>query len=72
MLEYFNEELGSQEVGPVFKVGSMVYHETFGKGKIVALEGQGNKMKISVNFEGNIRKKLISQYANLTPLEMSE
>ena len=29
-------------------------------------------MKISVNFEGNISKKLIAQYANLTPLEVSE
>jgi DNA helicase-2/ATP-dependent DNA helicase PcrA len=72
MLDYFNEESVSQEIGPVYKVGSMVYHETFGKGKIVALEGQGNKMKISVTFEGNVRKKLISQYANLTPLEVRE
>jgi DNA helicase-2/ATP-dependent DNA helicase PcrA len=72
MLEYFNEESDSQEAGPVYKVGSMVYHETFGKGKIVALEGQGNKMKISVSFEGNVRKKLIAQYANLTPLELNE
>jgi hypothetical protein len=29
-------------------------------------------MKISVNFEGNIHKKLIAQYANLTPLEIDE
>jgi DNA helicase-2/ATP-dependent DNA helicase PcrA len=72
MLEYFSETLDSQETGPVFKVGSLVYHETFGKGKIVGLEGRGKKMKISVTFEGNIKKKLISQYANLTPLEMNE
>lgn len=70
--EYFKEETESQEIGPVYKIGSMVYHETFGKGKIIDLEGQGKKMKISVAFEGNIRKKLISQYANLTPLELND
>jgi hypothetical protein len=50
----------------------MVYHESFGKGKVVGIEGHGDKMKISVTFEGNIHKKLIAQYANLTALEVDE
>jgi len=72
ILEYFHQEDQSQEHEPQFQVGSKVYHETFGKGTVVKVEGQGEKMKISVNFEGNISKKLIAQYANLTPLEISD
>jgi DNA helicase-2/ATP-dependent DNA helicase PcrA len=62
----------SQENNVGFKIGTMVYHESFGKGKVVGVEGHGEKMKISVNFEGNINKKLIARYANLTPLEIDE
>ena len=72
IMEYFNQGDESQEQGPVFNVGSLVYHETFGKGKVVGVEGHGDKMKISVNFEGNVSKKLIAQYANLTPMEISD
>jgi DNA helicase-2/ATP-dependent DNA helicase PcrA len=72
IMEYFRHENESQESNQQFSVGEMVYHETFGKGMIVKLEGHGDKMKISVKFEGNVSKKLIAQYANLTPLEISE
>ncbi len=72
MLEYFKEDNDSQENEPFYQVGSYVYHETFGKGKVTQIEGSGDKAKISVLFEGNILKKLIAQYANLTPLEVSE
>lgn len=72
MLEYFRENGESQENEPFYKVGSLVYHETFGKGKVTRLEGTGDKAKISVVFEGNKLKKLIAQYANLTELESNE
>jgi DNA helicase-2/ATP-dependent DNA helicase PcrA len=72
MLDYFQQEHQSQDQGPQYQIGSMVYHETFGKGKIIKVEGLGEKMKVSVEFEGNISKKLIAQYANLTPLEVSD
>lgn len=72
MMSYFKTEDHSQEQGPGYSVGSGVYHATFGKGKIVDLEGHGDKMKISVLFEGNVLKKLIAQYANLTPLEIAD
>jgi len=72
ILEYFNQEDESQEEHVTYAVGSHVYHETFGKGEVVGVEGQGDKMKISIKFEGEIYKKLIAQYANLTPVEVSD
>jgi DNA helicase II / ATP-dependent DNA helicase PcrA len=72
MLSYFSDDAESQENETSFDVGSLVYHETFGKGKVTNLEGRGDKAKISVLFEGNISKKLIAQYANLTQLEASD
>jgi DNA helicase-2/ATP-dependent DNA helicase PcrA len=72
MLEYFKQEDESQAEETIFRVGSKVYHETFGKGEVLGVEGHGDKMKISIRFEGNIKKKLIAQYANLTPLEVSD
>jgi DNA helicase-2/ATP-dependent DNA helicase PcrA len=72
IIEYFQQEDESQDSGLPYSVGSLVYHSTFGKGKVKSLEGSGDKAKIEVVFEGNLVKKLIAQYANLTPLEVSE
>ena len=72
ILEYFHQEDQSQEEVTQYKIGSMVYHDTFGKGKVIKVEGFGKKMKVSVQFEGNVSKKLIAEYANLTPLEISD
>jgi DNA helicase-2/ATP-dependent DNA helicase PcrA len=72
MLEYFNQEDESQEKAIHYAVGSRIYHVTFGKGEVLGVEGQGDKMKISIKFEGEIYKKLIAQYANLTPIEVSD
>jgi len=72
MLSYFSDDSDSQESEIVYNVGSLVYHETFGKGKVTNMEGRGDKAKISVLFEGNVSKKLIAQYANLTQLEVNE
>jgi DNA helicase-2/ATP-dependent DNA helicase PcrA len=71
-MEYFNQEDESQEEDSGFVVGCKVYHATFGKGQIIGVEGQGDNAKISINFEGNVLKKLIAQYANLTPLEVTD
>ena len=72
ILEYFNQEDESQEEDTGYAVGTRVYHETFGKGEVIGVEGQGDKMKISIRFDGEVYKKLIAQYANLTPLEVSD
>ena len=54
----------------MYRVGQPVYHATFGQGQILGLEGRGEKMKITVHFQqDDIVKKLIKEYANLSPVE---
>ena len=48
-----------------YKVGQIVQHSLFGKGKVIEVQGEGNESKLSIIFNGNIRKKLIAKYANL-------
>ena len=52
-------------------IGHHVEHKLFGKGKILAVEGTGETAKLTIIFSGNVRKKLIAKYANLTLLEAS-
>ena len=52
-------------------IGHLVEHKLFGKGKILAVEGTGETAKLTIIFSGNVRKKLIAKYANLTLLEAS-
>ena len=52
-------------------IGHQVEHKLFGKGKILAVEGTGETAKLTIIFSGNVRKKLIAKYANLTLLEAS-
>jgi len=69
---YFDSSNPHNQEVEIYWVGQFVFHETFGKGKISQIEGDGDKMKITVNFfefDGGIIKKLIKQYANLTPIE---
>jgi len=67
---YIDRDSDNQSIDDIFKIGQKVYHATFGKGQISNLEGQGDKMKITVDFtDEGITKKLMKEYANLTPLE---
>jgi DNA helicase-2/ATP-dependent DNA helicase PcrA len=61
MPEYESE---SQDT-PVPRMGAKVQHETFGYGKIVALEGKGEDARAIVDFEGYGRKRLMLKFANL-------
>ena len=68
--DYFETASSQVNEDNEFKVGQPVYHATFGKGQIVSLEGRGENMKITVYFsDEDITKKLIKQYANLSPIE---
>jgi DNA helicase-2/ATP-dependent DNA helicase PcrA len=49
------------------KVGSRVVHESFGKGRILALDGTGENARAVVEFESIGRKNLMLKYANLRP-----
>ncbi len=47
------------------KVGMRVQHETFGKGRIVVLDGRGEDARAVVEFESVGRKKLLLKFARL-------
>ena len=49
------------------KVGSRVVHESFGNGRILALDGSGENTRAVVEFESVGRKNLMLKYANLRP-----
>ena len=51
------------------KIGSLVKHSIFGKGKLLRVEGVGENAKLTIIFSGNVKKTLIQKYANLTILE---
>jgi DNA helicase-2/ATP-dependent DNA helicase PcrA len=55
---------------PIFSVGDHVEHKLFGKGKILAVEGIGGNAKLTIVFSGNVRKKIIAKYANLTQYQV--
>lgn len=47
------------------KMGSVVRHQVFGDGKVVAFEGQDDKLKVSIRFKSGIQKKLLFKHAHL-------
>jgi DNA helicase-2/ATP-dependent DNA helicase PcrA len=61
MPDYENE---SQEPFQA-KVGTRVTHETFGHGRIVALDGRGENARAIVDFESVGRKQLLLKFAHL-------
>ncbi len=48
--------------------GSRVEHAKFGQGKILDVTGGGAKQTLTILFDNGERKKLLTQYANLTLL----
>ncbi|ROL62041.1 hypothetical protein D9V86_02800 [Bacteroidetes/Chlorobi group bacterium ChocPot_Mid] len=48
-----------------FKTGDMVLHSKFGKGKILAMAGEGNNAKAVVQFNSVGKKVLMLQFAKL-------
>ena len=55
----FNQETRS------LRVGSRVVHESFGRGKILSIDGKGNMQKVTIDFEGFGVKNLLTKYAKL-------
>jgi DNA helicase-2/ATP-dependent DNA helicase PcrA len=54
----------SQDSSP-YKIGDIVTHPTFGRGKIIEKNGIGNDIKLIVLFESGQWKKLLARIANL-------
>ena len=50
---------------PSYVKGERVAHQTFGSGTIVEISGFGRDIKVTVDFDGAGRKKLLVRYAGL-------
>ncbi len=59
-----NYEDESQDPGAI-RVGARVHHETFGGGRIVAIDGRGDNARAVVDFDSVGRKNLMLKFANL-------
>ncbi len=57
------EDESQEQVHP--RVGVRVFHESFGSGRIVALDGVGEKARAIVDFGPTGRKHLLLKYAQL-------
>ncbi len=53
------------QLAPELRVGSVVEHETFGRGKIIAVSGKGDMMKAVVRFGSVGQKSLMLKFARL-------
>jgi len=54
----------SQETSMV-RPGRWVVHAAFGRGRIISVDGSGDKMKVTVHFEDAGQKKILVKYGNL-------
>ncbi len=61
-------DLGITDTGLGFNMGQRVRHAKFGVGTIVDFEGQGERARVSVFFEGLGTKWLVLSYAKLEPV----
>jgi DNA helicase-2/ATP-dependent DNA helicase PcrA len=55
--------------GSGFRIGQRVCHAEFGPGVVRAIEGSGERTKLTVRFERSGLKKLIARYATLEPID---
>src|SRR5690606_4858689 len=51
-----------------YTLGQLVRHELFGEGTVLQFEGQGNGLRVQVNFEEAGSKWLVVSFAKLQPL----
>jgi ATP-dependent DNA helicase UvrD/PcrA len=53
------------QAGDHVRIGTIVVHESFGRGRIVALDGLGDNTRAVVDFESVGRKRLMLKFAHL-------
>jgi DNA helicase-2/ATP-dependent DNA helicase PcrA len=58
-------EPGYDQDAPRLVKGERVTHATFGSGRVVEVSGFGPDVRVTVEFEGVGRKKLVARYAGL-------
>jgi DNA helicase-2/ATP-dependent DNA helicase PcrA len=60
------EPIDKEDDNDTYKIGTIVYHQVFGNGKIIEKSGSGDNLKLVVLFSGGQWKKLLAKFANLT------
>ena len=45
-----------------YSIGDQVEHKLFGKGTILEIESVGDNTNLTIEFSGNIEKKIISKF----------
>ena len=45
-----------------FSIGDRIEHKLFGRGIILEIESVGDNTNLTIEFSGNIRKKIISKF----------
>lgn len=53
------------QVPKTLQVGTIVNHDTFGRGKIEGISGEGEKTRLTIRFESVGRKQLMLKFARL-------
>lgn len=62
-------ETSQAAVDAGLRVGQRVGHKKFGEGRILKMEGKGERTRITIDFAGQGIKTLVLGYAPLTPLD---
>jgi DNA helicase-2/ATP-dependent DNA helicase PcrA len=60
-----DDERSYDQAAPRYVKGERVLHATFGSGRIMEVSGFGPDTKVTVDFDGVGRKKLVIRYAQL-------
>jgi DNA helicase-2/ATP-dependent DNA helicase PcrA len=68
--EYYDDDSHEEEDEYIFqsngiKKGSIVYHNNFGRGRVLELSGRGDSKKAQIDFDKVGVKNIILKYANL-------
>jgi DNA helicase-2/ATP-dependent DNA helicase PcrA len=63
----WQDDVSQVEIG--YRPGQLVRHGTYGSGVVVRVEGSGDDLQVTVEFEGGERKHLLPRYAPLIPLD---
>ena len=68
--EYYEDGIPEEEDDSIFqsnglKKGSVVFHNNFGRGKVIDISGKGDQKKAQIKFEKAGLKNIILKYANL-------
>ncbi|MDF1564841.1 MAG: UvrD-helicase domain-containing protein [Deltaproteobacteria bacterium] len=61
----FDQRPEHERGGGIPRRGGRVWHRTFGEGRIAEVDGRGDKARLTVDFEGVGRKKVIARFVEV-------